>query len=259
MRASARGTRWGFSLRASAAQVASSSGSRCGSARGRRRPGVKDGLACRTTRLATTAPQAPFARTRHRVPCDAPARSTSAPTASALIGRGSGTGHGERERARRPSRVVRRASSIATQPAGCPRAMAHREPAGRRLRTPSAPPCPAPLPSARFPDAPPAKSVVRPGFSSERTAIPRPAAHVTEPCRKRLAGATSGNPLQCALRSRPDRRCLRSASFEGRGKSGLHRAGCRVTPGRNSRGLAAKAKARNRATETSRLRSHGGG
>ena len=128
MLASARGTRRGFSLRASAAQVSSSSGSRCGGARGHRRPGVKDGLACRTTRLATTAPQAPFARTRHRVPCDAPARSTSAPTASAQIGRGSGTGHGERERARRPSRVVRRASPIATQPAGCPRAMAHRDP-----------------------------------------------------------------------------------------------------------------------------------
>src|SRR4029078_3296137 len=39
----------------------------------------------------------------------------------------------------------------------------------------------------------------------------------------------------------------------GRGKSGLHRAGCRVTPGRNSRGLAADVKARNRATETIRF------
>ncbi len=39
----------------------------------------------------------------------------------------------------------------------------------------------------------------------------------------------------------------------GRGKSGLRRAGCRVTPGRYKSPLARPMKARNRATETSRL------
>ena len=45
----------------------------------------------------------------------------------------------------------------------------------------------------------------------------------------------------------------------GGGKSGLRRAGCRVTPGRNKSPLARMTKARNRATETSRRGSHRGG
>ena len=54
-----------------------------------------------------------------------------------------------------------------------------------------------------------------------------------------------------AVRSQPDRRCPRATG--GRGKSGLRRAGCRVTPGRNKSPLARPMKARNRATETSRF------
>ena len=43
-----------------------------------------------------------------------------------------------------------------------------------------------------------------------------------------------------------------AARVTGGGKSGLRRAGCRVTPGRNKSPLARLTKARNRATETSR-------
>ena len=68
---------------------------------------------------------------------------------------------------------------------------------------------------------------------------------------------TSSAPIM-ASRSQPDRRCP-ARQLRGRGKSGLHRAGCRVTPGRRSRDLAASAKARNRATETSRFRISGSG
>ena len=53
-------------------------------------------------------------------------------------------------------------------------------------------------------------------------------------------------------RSQPDRRC--PSFVAGRGKSGLRRAGCRVTPGRYKSPLARSMKARNRATETSRFR-----
>ena len=51
----------------------------------------------------------------------------------------------------------------------------------------------------------------------------------------------------------------RGASRAGRGKSGLRRAGCRVTPGRHKSPLARPTKARNRATETSRFPSNGSG
>ena len=70
-------------------------------------------------------------------------------------------------------------------------------------------------------------------------------------CRPVPAPGAGNLAARCypSVRSQPDRR---RPVQPGGGKSGLRRAGCRVTPGRNKSPLARMTKARNRATETSR-------
>src|SRR5271165_978455 len=60
--------------------------------------------------------------------------------------------------------------------------------------------------------------------------------------------------LSCALEVSQTVAAGCAVSAAGRGKSGLRRAGCWVTPRRCKLSARAAAKARNRATETSRIR-----
>ena len=93
------------------------------------------------TRFSTTAPQAPRPEAGHRAPIEAAALGEQG-VGTTLSGRRAKRGEhrvgttlsgwrakrGERERARRPSRVARRASPTVACPAGCPRAMPRRDP-----------------------------------------------------------------------------------------------------------------------------------
>ena len=179
LRATARGD--GVSPKASASQPASSSGSRCGGARGHPEPDGVAGLACRTTRFTTTAPQAPWARPCHLAPGDAaeenPGRENPGRHRSSrhrpLRGRQARAGEA-------PVGVPAVAGGAASEPdrnTSCRMSSSDAAPgpAGRRLRTPGAAPRPVPLPTAqtRGPihdtdtEREIGENVVRPGFAPD--------------------------------------------------------------------------------------------
>ena len=172
--------------------------------------------------LTTTAPQAPWASACRHAPGaaaasverkkirDGPRFRVGTDRVGTDRSGGGGAGRAARPWECRPSRVVRRASPIATHPAGCPRAMPYRDPqAGVHVLRALRPPWLAAQGTDRgcgAPAAPAARCMdrgcgARARRSWARGLVMPSGARINDPRSLRVTGATGYNPRPASFRS----------------------------------------------------------